>query len=46
MYQRTDPVHFYYEIYNLALDESGRTAYRVELEVKNKDRPQNIFWRF
>lgn len=45
MYQRTDPVHFYYEIYNLALSESGRTAYRVELEVKNKDRPQNLFWR-
>lgn len=45
LYQRTDPVHFYYEIYNLALSESGRTAYRVELEVKNKDRPQNLFWR-
>ena len=45
MYQRTDPVHFYYEIYNLALSESGRSAYRVELEVKNKDRPQNLFWR-
>ena len=45
LYQRTDPVHFYYEIYNLARSESGRTAYRVELEVKNKDRPQNLFWR-
>ncbi|MXW03956.1 MAG: tetratricopeptide repeat protein [Gemmatimonadetes bacterium] len=45
LYQRTDPVHFYYEIYNLALSESGRTAYRVELEMKNKDRPQNLFWR-
>ena len=46
MYQRSDPVHFYYEIYNLTQAESGRTAYRVELEVRNKDRPQNIFWRF
>lgn len=45
LYQRTDPVHFYYEIYNLARSESGRTAYRVELEVKNRDRPQNLFWR-
>ena len=45
LYQRTDPVHFYYEIYNLTLSESGRAAYRVELEVKNKDRPQNLFWR-
>ncbi len=45
LYQRTDPVHFYYEIYNLDRSESGRTAYRVELEVKNKDRPQNLFWR-
>ena len=45
LYQRTDPVHFYYEIYNLALAESGRTSYRVELEVRNKDRPQNLFWR-
>ena len=45
LYQRTDPVHFYYEIYNLVLDESGRTSYQVELEVKNKDRPRNLFWR-
>ena len=45
LYQRTDPVHFYYEIYNLALDESGRSSYQVELEVKNKDRPRNLFWR-
>ena len=45
LYQRTDPVHFYYEIYNLTLAESGRTSYRVELEVRNKDRPQNLFWR-
>ena len=45
LYQRTDPVHFYYEIYNLARGESGRSSYRVELEVKNKDRPQNLFWR-
>lgn len=45
LYQRTDPVHFYYEIYNLSLDESGRSSYQVELEVKNKDRPQNLFWR-
>ena len=46
LYQRTDPVHFYYEIYNLTLDESGRSSYQVELEVKNKDRPRNLFWRF
>ena len=45
LYQRTDPVHFYYEIYNLSLDESGRSSYQVELEVKSKDRPQNLFWR-
>lgn len=45
LYQRTDPVHFYYEIYNLTQAESGRTSYRVELEVRNKDRPQNLFWR-
>ncbi len=45
LYQRTDPVHFYYEIYNLALDESGRSSYQVELEVKSKDRPRNLFWR-
>ncbi|MCY3773039.1 MAG: tetratricopeptide repeat protein [Gemmatimonadetes bacterium] len=45
LYQRTDPVHFYYEIYNLALDESGRSSYQVELEVKHKDRPRNLFWR-
>ncbi len=45
LYQRTDPVHFYYEIYNLALDESGRSSYQVELEVRNKDRPRNLFWR-
>ncbi len=45
LYQRTDPVHFYYEIYNLTLDESGRSSYQVELEVRTMDRPQNIFWR-
>ena len=45
LYQRMDPVHFYYEIYNLTLDESGRSSYQVELEVKNKDRPRNLFWR-
>jgi len=45
LYQRADPVHFYYEIYNLALDGSGRSSYQVELEVKNKDRPRNLFWR-
>ena len=45
LYQRTDPVHLYYEIYNLALDESGQSSYQVELEVKNKDRPRNLFWR-
>lgn len=45
LYQRTDPVHFYYEVYNLALDESGRSSYQIELEVKNKDRPRNLFWR-
>ncbi len=45
LYQRTDPVHFYYEIYNLALDESGRSSYQVELEVKDMDRPRNLFWR-
>ena len=45
LYQRTDPVHFYYEIYNLALDESGRSSYQVDLEVKHKDRPRNLFWR-
>lgn len=45
MYQRTDPVHFYYEIYNLVLDESGRSSYQVELEVKDMDRPRNLFWR-
>ncbi len=45
LYQRTSPVHFYYEIYNLALDDMGRSSYQVELEVKHKDRPQNLFWR-
>ena len=45
LYQRTDPVHFYYEIYNLTLDDNGRSSYQVELEVKNKDRPRNLFWR-
>lgn len=45
LYQRTDPVHFYYEIYNLALDDSGRSSYQTELEVKLKDRRQNLFWR-
>jgi len=45
LYQRTDPVHFYYEIYNLSLDESGRSAYQVELEVRTKDRTRNLFWR-
>ncbi len=45
LYQRTDPVHFYYEIYNLNLDDNGRSSYQVELEVKNKDRPRNLFWR-
>ena len=45
LYQRTDPVHLYYEIYNLALDESGRSSYQMELEVKHKDRPRNLFWR-
>ena len=46
LYHRTDPVHFYYEIYNLKQDPSGRTAYQVEMEVKNINRnPQNIFWR-
>ncbi len=45
IYQRTDPVHFYYEIYNLTRDASGRTSYQVEMEVKTRDRPQHIFWR-
>ena len=45
IYQRTDPVHFYYEIYNLTGDVSGRTSYQVEMEVKTMDRPQHIFWR-
>ncbi len=45
LYQRTDPVHFYYEIYNLTRDASGRTSYQVELEVKIKDRRRHIFWR-
>lgn len=45
LYQHTAPVHFYYEIYNLTQDISGRTSYQVEMEVKTKHRPQNIIWR-
>jgi len=45
LYQRADPVHFYYEIYNLTRNESGRTFYQVELEVQITDRRQNLFWR-
>lgn len=45
LYQRTDPVHFYYEIYNLTLDDNGRSSYQVELAVRSKDRPRNLFWR-
>jgi hypothetical protein len=45
LYQRSEPVHFYYEIYNLTRDARGRTAYRTELEVATKERRQNIVWR-
>lgn len=39
------PVYFYYEIYNLSTDETGRTSYRTELEITPKERPMNIVWR-
>ena len=46
LYQRAEPVHFYYEIYNLAQDAQGRALYQVELEVTTKERRRNIIWKF
>ena len=46
LYQRAEPVHFYYEIYNLSLDAQGRTSYQVELEVTTKEPRHNIIWKF
>ena len=46
IFQDTDPVHFYFEIYNLTPDVTGLTSYRTELEVTTKERKGNIVWRF
>ena len=46
IFQDTEPVHFYYEIYNLTPDVIGQTNYGTELEVTTKERKQNIVWRF
>ena len=45
LYQRAEPVHFYYEVYNLTQDAQGQTSYQVELEVTTKERRRNIFWK-
>ena len=45
LFQRAQPVFFYYEVYNLSQNESGRTAYRTDLEITMKEKKLNIFWR-
>lgn len=44
-YEQTQPVYFYYEIYNLTKDETGRTSYRTDLEITAQEKEMNIFWR-
>jgi len=46
IYERADPVHFYYELYNLTKNNDGRTSYRIELEVTTQEKRRNIVWRF
>lgn len=45
LYQRPEPVYFYYELYNLTLNPQGHTSYRTELEITAKERQANIIWR-
>ena len=46
IYRQSDPVHFYYEIYNLTKNDGSRTAYRTELEVTTVEKDRHIVWRF
>ena len=45
LYQRSEPVYFYYELYNLTQNPQGRTSYRTELEITAKEHRGNIIWR-
>ncbi|MBT5872057.1 MAG: tetratricopeptide repeat protein [Candidatus Latescibacteria bacterium] len=45
LFQRSQPVFFYYEIYNLPMDSDGRTRYRTDLEISMKEQKMNIVWR-
>lgn len=46
IFQNSEPVSFYYEIYNLTTDVTGQSNYRTELEVTTPEKSGNIVWRF
>ncbi|MBT5872054.1 MAG: GWxTD domain-containing protein [Candidatus Latescibacteria bacterium] len=46
IFQNSEPVSFYYEIYNLKKDVTGQSRYRTELEVSTREQSGNIVWRF
>ncbi len=45
-FSRKEPVYVYYEIYNLTLDENGRTSFDIENEIKQLKKKKKILGLF
>ncbi|MBM3261950.1 MAG: tetratricopeptide repeat protein [candidate division Zixibacteria bacterium] len=45
LFLQSEPIYFYYEIYNLKSASDGKTSYKTELEISVRERSRNIVWR-
>jgi iron(II)-dependent oxidoreductase len=45
IFARNQPVHIYYELYNLRMGEDGRTRFQTDITVSAREETRNLFWR-